>query len=128
MAWFKKKPPAEPVEKSASEKAADDMVEFEAQDEVPRDPRDWPTGKMVHLTFGSVGDEAYGEGVTAKLGPAEVEHHEDGSVSVAGKLVDDPSAYKGKPIIGGIIEQHAKHAERTRELWKLREEEERARS
>jgi hypothetical protein len=116
MAWFKKTPPAEPVAKTANEEAADEMVRFEAQDTVPRDPRDWPTGKMVYLTYGNDDDDAYGDGATAKLGPAEVEHHDDGSVSVAGKLVDNPADYKGKPITGGIIEQLTKHADRNREL------------
>jgi hypothetical protein len=122
MAWFKKKPPVAPAEQTAHEKAADEMTAFEAQDEVPRDPRDWPTGKMVYLTYGNEGDEAYGDGATAKLGPAEVAHHDDGSVSVGGKIVDNPEKYKGKPITGGIIEQLTKHAERNKQL---REQEER---
>ncbi len=123
MAWFKKKRggPDEPAEKSAHEQAADDMKSFEEQDDVPRDPRDWPSGKMSYLTYGNTGDDAYGDGATGKLGPAEVTHHEDGSVSVGGKLVDDPSKYKGKPITGGIIDQLTKHAERNRQL---REQEE----
>ena len=116
MAWFKRKGPAAPVPQTASEKAAEDMVAFEARDEVPRDPRDWPKGKMTYLTYGNEGDDAYGEGTTGKLGPAEVEHHPDGSVSVGGKLVDDPSVYKGKPITGGIIEQLTRHSDRNREL------------
>ena len=123
MSWFKRKSPSEAAEKSAHEQAADDMVEFEGRDEVPRDPRDWPTGKLSHLTYGNEGDDRYGDGATSKLGPAEVTHHEDGSVSVAGKLVDDPSVYKGKPITGGIIDQITKHSERNKAL---REEEERA--
>jgi hypothetical protein len=123
MAWFKKSQPAEAPAETPNSKAADDMVDFEAQDEVPRDPRDWPTGKMQYLTFGTAGDDAYGEGATAKLGPAEVAHHEDGSVSVGGELVDDPSKYKGKPITGGIIDQITKHADRNAELRKQEEAE-----
>ena len=124
MAWFKKqrKTPAESAEKSAHELAGEEMQAFEQQDEVPRDPRDWPKGKASYLTYGNTGDDAYGDGATGKLGPAEVTHHEDGSVSVGGKKVDDPSKYKGKPITGGIIDQLTKHAERNREL---REQEER---
>ena len=34
----------------------------------------------------------------AKLGPASVEHHEGGSVTVAGEEVDNPADYKGEPI------------------------------
>jgi hypothetical protein len=123
MSWFSKKRPSEPAPKSAHEQAAEDMAAFEALDEVPRDPRDWPSGKQSYLTYGNAGDDRYGDGATAKIGPAEVVHHEDGSVSVGGKLVDDPSAYKGKPITGGIIDQLTKHAERNK---KLREQEERA--
>ena len=125
MAWFKKKASAEPVERTPHQKTTDEMTDYEARDEVPRDPRDWPTGKLSYLTYGNVGDEAYGEGATGKLGPAEVAHHEDGSVTVGGKLVDDPSKYKGKPITGGIIEQLTKHADRNKEL---REQEERGAS
>lgn len=123
MAWFRKKDPAEPAEKSSHQLAADEMVAYEGQDAVPRDPRDWPKGRVSHLTFGNEGDDAYGEGATAKLGPAEVKHHEDGSVSVGGKKVDDPSKYKGKPITGGIIDQITKHAERNKQL---RDDEEKA--
>ena len=123
MAWFKKKPVSDPAEQSEHDRVTDEMTEFEAQDEVPRDPRDWPTGKLSYRTYGNEGDDRYGDGATAKLGPAEVTHHDDGSVSVGGKLVDDPSKYKGKPITGGIIEQLTKHADRNRVL---REEEERA--
>ena len=122
MAWFKKKAPDAPAEKTAHELAADEMTAFEAQDEVPRDPRDWPKGKSSYLTYGNAGDDAYGDGATSKLGPAEVKHHGDGTVSVGGKLVDDPAKYKGKPITGGIIDQLTKHAERNKEL---REQEER---
>src|SRR4051794_4553552 len=126
MAWFKKKARYEPDDRTQTAKevtaqAAEDMVAFEAQDEVPRDPRDWPKGKMSYLTYGNEGDDRYGDGATAKLGPAEVAHHEDGSVTVGGKLVDDPSKYKGKPITGGIIDQLTKHAERNAELRKQEE-------
>jgi hypothetical protein len=122
MAWFKKKPPV-PTDKSPHEQNADDMTAYEALDEVPRDPRDWPKGKLSYLTYGNAGDDRYGDGATAKLGPAEVKHHDDGSVSVGGKIVDDPSKYKGKPITGGIIDQLTKHAERNKQL---REDEERS--
>lgn len=122
MAWFKKTPKA-PAEQSEHDRVTDEMTEFEARDEVPRDPRDWPKGKLSYRTYGNEGDDRYGDGATSKLGPAEVTHHDDGSVSVGGKLVDDPSKYKGKPITGGIIDQLTKHAERNATL---REEEERA--
>ena len=131
MSWFTRKRksgdkrPPDPAVKSPHDVAADEMAAFEALDEVPRDPRDWPTGKQAYLTYGNADDDRYGDGATAKLGPAEVRHHEDGSVSVGGKLVDDPSAYKGKPITGGIIDQLTKHAERNKRLREQEEREER---
>ena len=125
MAWFKKKAPVDDsrtvTARETQDKALKDMAAFEAQDEVPRDPRDWPQGKLSYLTFGNEGDDRYGDGATGKLGPAEVAHHDDGSVTVGGVLVDDPSKYKGKPITGGIIDQLTKHAERNAELRKQEE-------
>ena len=87
------------------EKASEEMREFEKRDEVPKDPQDWPSGKAKYITYGSESDEAYGEGNTAKLGPSDVVHGEDGSVTVAGEPVDDPSKFKGGGIKGGVIEQ-----------------------
>jgi hypothetical protein len=117
MAWFKKdKAPGEAPPPTAQELAADEMEQLEAQDKVPRDPHEWPSNKAKYLTFANEDDDAYGDGATSKLGPAEVAHHEDGSVSVGGKLVDNPQDYKGKPISGGIIEQLLKHADRNRKL------------
>lgn len=81
-----------------NEDAREEMTRLEEADEVPSDLKEWPEGRAKHLTFGSAGDEAYGEGATGKLGPATVEHHEDGSVSVDGEKVDDPESYKGEPI------------------------------
>ena len=124
MAWFKKTPSGAAAEQSEHDRVTDEMTEFEALDEVPRDPRDWPTGKLSYRTYGNEGDDAYGDGATAKLGPAEVTHHDDGSVRVGGKLVDDPSKYKGKPITGGIIEQLTENSERNKEA-RAREAEER---
>ena len=122
MAWVKKTASAAPVnateppaEKSDYADAAEEMARFEERDEVPRDLSEWPTGKASHLTYGNEGDEAYGEGSTAKLGPGGLEHHEDGSVSIDGKLVDDPSVYKGEPITGGITAQITEQLGRNRE-------------
>lgn len=81
-----------------NEDAREEMKELEGRDEVPSDLEEWPSGRAKNLTFGSAGDEPYGEGATAKLGPASVEHQEDGSVTVGGEKVDDPENYKGDPI------------------------------
>ena len=92
-------------DREAEQKSArEEMNKLEEADEVPSDPRDWPGGKAKYMTFGGgegQSDDAYGEGVSAKLGPADVQHHEDGSVSVEGEKVDDPDKYKGEPIPGG---------------------------
>lgn len=85
--------------------AAEEMRRLERSDEVPKDPSDWPGGEAKYVTYGGESDAPYGEGPTAKLGPAEVEHHEDGSISVAGEEVEDPSRFKGEPITSGVIEQ-----------------------
>lgn len=86
---------------SADDDARREIEALGAGETVPRDPLDWPTGQAKFLTFGSTSDEPYGEGPTAMLGPAGLEHHQDGSVSVGGKTVDNPQDYKGKPIPGG---------------------------
>ena len=91
-------------EPSDYEKASEEMREFEQSDELPADLSEWPSGKAKYITFGESGDEAYGEGATAKLGPAEVEHHTDGSVTVAGEEVNADD-YKAEPISSGIVEQ-----------------------
>lgn len=102
-------------ERSPHEQAVEEMREFEKSDEVPHDLKDWPDGKAKYITFGEGSDDAYGEGDTAKLGPAEVQHHEDGSVTVAGEQVD-PADYKGEPIKSGVVEQIEKSKQRYKEM------------
>jgi len=84
--------------------AAEHMRELEQSDEVPSDLSEWPDGKAKYVTFGEDSDDAYGEGPTAKLGPAEVTRHEDGSVTVGGEQVDADD-FKREPISSGMIEQ-----------------------
>lgn len=100
----------EEEELSASEKAKRETEEREEaekevqalEDDPPTDLSEWPDGKAKYLTFGGPeGDQGYEEGVTSKLGPSEVRHHEDGTVTVGGEEVDDPGDYKGEPIPGG---------------------------
>ena len=90
--------------KEEQKKAAEEMKEFEQRDEVPNDPSDWPGGKAKYITYGNESDEAYGEGNTAKLGPADVVHDEDGGVTVGGEKAD-PADFKGEKIQGGVMEQ-----------------------
>ena len=89
------------VDKEEQDQAREEMRKLEEADEVPSDPKDWPDGKAKFLTFDSEGKDPYGEGITAKLGPPSVAHHDDGSVTVDGEKVDDPESYKGTPIAGG---------------------------
>jgi hypothetical protein len=79
-------------------KAKEEMKKLEEGD-LPDDIDGWPTGPAKYETFG-LDDDAYGDGVTEKLGPANLERHADGSVTVDGKKVDNPEDYKGEPIAG----------------------------
>jgi len=87
------------------ELAQDEMVELEAGD-VPTEREGWPSGPAQYLTYGSE-DDQYGTGATAKLGPADVRHYADGSVSIAGEKVDNPEDYKGEPLAGGPTDPNA---------------------
>jgi len=88
------------------ELAQDEMRDLEAG-EAPTEREGWPSGPAQYLTYGSE-DDQYGTGVTAKLGPADVRHYADGSVSVGGQIVDDPGDYKGEPLIGGPTDPGAR--------------------
>ena len=78
------------------------MEELEEGDP-PDKLEDWPGGKAKYQTYGGPdsGEGGYEDGATAKLGPSNLRHHEDGSVTVDGEEVDDPDEYKGEPIPGG---------------------------
>jgi hypothetical protein len=93
------------------DEARDELRKLEDADEVPSDPSDWPDGKAKFLTFDVDGDEPYGEGATAKLGPPSVVHGDDGSVTVDGEKVDDPESYKGEPIPGGPTDPDSERLE-----------------
>ena len=84
------------------EEAKKVMEELEEGDP-PEKLEDWPGGKAKYQTYGGPdsGDGGYEDGATAKLGPSNLRHHEDGSVTVDGEEVDDPDEYKGEPIPGG---------------------------
>ena len=106
----------EKSEKSEHEKAAEEMREFEKQDELPTDLSEWPDGKAKFVTFGEEDDSAYGEGMTEKLGPAEVSRREDGSVAIAGEEVDDPDEHKAEPVESGVVKQIEESKQKYREL------------
>ena len=69
------------------------------EDDPPKDLDEWPADERKYDTFGGKeGDHGYDEGPEKNLGPSEVRHHEDGSVTVSGEKVDNPEDYKGDPI------------------------------
>jgi hypothetical protein len=119
------------------EKAEDAIGRYErAQDkvhELEKDPpsklEDWPDDESKYVTMGGTeGDQTYDEGPTSKLGPSDLRHHEDGSVSIGGEKVDDPGEYKGDPIPGGPTDPDAPElAGEKRKREKLKRQEQRAR-
>jgi len=90
------------AEEEEVEEAKKVMEELEEGDP-PEKLEDWPGGKAKYQTYGGPdsGDGGYEDGATAKLGPSNLRHHDDGSVTVDGEEVDDPDEYKGEPIPGG---------------------------
>jgi hypothetical protein len=76
------------------------MRKLEAGD-APAELEDWPSDSAMYKTYGAEDDEPYGEGATAKLGPPDLARHEDGSISIKGKKVDNPADYKGDAVPGG---------------------------
>jgi hypothetical protein len=93
----------------ANESAAEEMRVLEAG-EPPTDLDDWPSGPAKYLTYGTEGGDdnsVYGAGVTAKLGPANLERFKDGSIAIDGEKVDNPDDYKGEPLVGGPTDTNA---------------------
>lgn len=84
-----------------SEQAQKEIAELEQADELPQEISDWPSGPAKYETFGK-DDDAYGDGATEKLGPANLQRHADGSVSIDGEKVDNPEDYKGEPIVAAV--------------------------
>jgi len=88
-------------EEEEVEEAKKVMEEIEEGDP-PENLEDWPGGKAKYQTYGGPDSEGgYEDGATAKLGPSNLRHHDDGSVTIDGEEVDDPDEYKGEPIPGG---------------------------
>src|SRR5215213_7936208 len=88
-------------EEEEVEEAKKVMEEIEEGDP-PEKLEDWPGGKAKYQTYGGPDSEGgYEDGATAKLGPSNLRHHDDGSVTIDGDKVDDPDEYKGEPIPGG---------------------------
>ena len=92
--------------KQEAEKAKEELEKIE--DDPPKNLEDWPGGKAKYQTFGGEETESgYGDGPTENLGPADLRHHEDGSVTIKGEQVDNPEDYKGEPIPGGPTDDDA---------------------
>ncbi len=90
----------------AHERGQEKMKELE--EDPPEKLEDWPTDEAKYTTFGGgEGDHGYEEGPEVQLGPSGLVHHEDGSVSIDGKKVDNPEDYKGEPIPGGPTDPNA---------------------
>lgn len=88
------------------EKAQERVKDLEK--DPPKKLEDWPDDDAKYMTFGGQeGQHSYEEGPERKLGPSEVRHFADGSVSVSGKKVDNPEDYKGEPIPGGPTDPNA---------------------
>src|SRR5215213_8128684 len=89
------------ADKQEFEQAKEEMRELEEGDP-PEKLEDWPDGKAKYETYGGPDSESsYDEGPTSKLGPADLEYREDGSVEIGGEEGDDPDEFKGEPIPGG---------------------------
>jgi hypothetical protein len=87
------------------EKMSDEEIERrmkELEEDPPEKLEDWPSDREMRMqTFGGrEGTHGYNEGVEQKLGPADLRHHEDGSVTIEGEEVDDPDEYKGERVEG----------------------------
>ena len=87
------------------------------EDDPPKKLEDWPADEAKYETFGGPEHEtSYEEAATAKLGPSNLRHHEDGSVEVDGEKVDNPEDFKGDPVPGGPTDPNAKETRiKTRE-------------
>ena len=84
----------------ARDKANDTSLPLEErmaalEEDPPKDLKDWPADRdMRNATFGGgEGEHGYEEGPEAKLGPSGLVHHEDGTKTIDGEPVDDPSKY-----------------------------------
>jgi hypothetical protein len=93
------------------ERAKEEMSELEEGDP-PEKLEDWPSGKAKYLTYGGPeGTAGYDEGPTRKLGPSSLEHREDGSVTIEGEEVDDPSEFKADEPVPGAPDAARERAE-----------------
>jgi hypothetical protein len=99
------------TESTTADAMDDESVDKEierVEEDPPKNLEDWPGGKAKYKTFGGPeGRSGYGEDVTEKLGPSDLVHEPDGSVTIKGEKVDNPEDYKGDPIPGGPTDPEA---------------------
>ena len=99
---------AEDARQAQKESDEADEVMKKIEENPPDKLEDWPSGKAKYKTFGGPESEtSYEDAATSQLGPADLEHHPDGSVSIGGEKVDNPDEYKGDPIPGGPTDPNA---------------------
>jgi hypothetical protein len=91
------------------EREQDDRRDIsQLEENPPKRLEDWPDDERKYETLGGPeGEAGYDEGPTRNLGPSGVVHQEDGSVTIDGEPVDDPSKFKGDPIPGGPTDPNA---------------------
>jgi hypothetical protein len=102
-------PEAKGQERDFDQKVEEAREEVERlEEEPPEKLEDWPTGRAKYETFGGPEHEtSYEEAATKKLGPPDVRHYEDGTVTVGGEEADNPEEFKGEPIPGGPTDPDA---------------------
>jgi hypothetical protein len=100
--------PAEGVQGNLEEQREEAQQEIEEMRENPPEKlEDWPDGKAKYETLGGPEHDTSYDEAAGNLGPADVRHYEDGSVTVGGEKVDNPEDYKGDPIPGGPTDPDA---------------------
>lgn len=87
----------------------------ELEEDPPQKLEDWPKERELRMqTFGGrEGEHGYNEGVEEKLGPSDVRHQEDGSVTVKGEEADNPEDFKGERIETVAERERAEGGERS---------------
>ena len=89
----------------AWDKAHETMKKMEESDDPPTDLKEWPDDEAKYVTYGGgEGDHGYDEGPEAKLGPSSLERHEDGSVTIEGKEVDNPEDYRADEPVEAAVQ------------------------
>src|SRR5215212_9231324 len=98
-------------EEEEVEEAKKVMEEIEEGDP-PEKLEDWPGGKAKYQTYGGPDSEGgYEDGATSKLGPSNLRHHDDGSVTIDERTArlatpDDRAAGDAPLIARAVAREH----------------------